>query len=326
MAGQGVTATSDEILVTQGAQQALDLAVRLLARPGAAIVMEAPTYGMVLPLQRLHGLRAIPVPMRSDGMDLDALEACLARERVALVYTMPTFQNPTGISTAPSHRERLLRLCEAHGVPIVEDGFEEEMKYFGPTALPLKAIDVHGIVIYVGTFSKVVFPGLRVGWICAERECTRRLLSLNRLTTLSGNTLSQAAVHEFLHAGRYDTHLRHVHAVFRRRMTALLRSLDKQAGGLGLEWTTPNGGCTLWVRVAGGRLRDERLLVDLAAAERVSITPGSVAFAEPPDELSFRLSISRAKAHQVEEGCRRLARALQRMAALGTGDTAAGPA
>jgi DNA-binding transcriptional MocR family regulator len=310
MAAHGITVGADEILLTHGAQQALDLVVRLLARPGASIVVESPTYGLMLPLQRLHGLRPIAVPMRADGMDLDALDACLARERPALVYTMPTFQNPTGISATQPHRERLLALCEARRVPILEDGFEEEMKYFGKAALPLKSMDARGGVLYVGTLSKVVFPGLRVGWIAAERECARRLLWLNRFSSLSGNTLSQAAVSEFLHSGRYDAHLRRVHATFRRRMTVMLRSLEKHAKGVGLEWTAPNGGCTLWARVAGRRRADERTLTDLAAAERVAITPGSLFFAEPPDELAFRLSISRVKTHEIEEGCRRLSRAL----------------
>jgi DNA-binding transcriptional MocR family regulator len=313
MAAHGITVSADDVLVTHGAQQALDLVVRMLARPGAGIVVESPTYGLLLPLQRMHGLRPIALPMGRDGMDLDALEACLARERPALVYTVPTFQNPTGITTTQAHRERLLALCEARRVPILEDGFEEDMKYFGRATQPLKSMDARGIVIYVGTFSKVVFPGLRVGWVAAEHECVRRLLWLNRFTSLSGNLLSQAAVNHILHSGRYDAYLRRIHATFRRRMTVMLQSLEKHATGLGLEWTRPNGGCTLWATMADGKREDESALVDLAEAERVAVTPGSSFFAEPPDGLSFRLSIARVKAHDIEDGCRRLARALARL-------------
>lgn len=317
MAAHGITVSTDEVLLTHGAQHALDLAVRLLAQPGASIVVESPTYGLVLPLQRLHGLRPIAIPMRADGMDLDALEACLARERPALLYTVPTFQNPTGITTTQIHRERLLTLCENRRVPILEDGFEEEMKYFGRSPLPLKSMDRNGIVIYVGTLSKVVFPGLRVGWIAAERECVRRLLALNRFTSLSGNVLSHAAVNEFLHGGHYDAHVRRVHATFRRRMTVMQQSLEKHATGLGLEWTTPNGGCTLWVRMPQVSGAKEQRLLDLAAAERVAITPGSLFFADPPEQLSFRLSISRVKTHEIEAGTRALARAVGRLAGRG---------
>ena len=313
MRAHGIAVSPDEVVLTQGAQQALDLVIRLFARPSAGVAVESPTYALVLPLLRLHGLRTVEIPLGADGMDLDVLESCLERERPAFVYTMPGFQNPTGLTTTQAHRERLLALCETRRVPIVEDGFEEEMKYFGRAVLPLKSMDAHGIVIYVGTFSKVVFPGLRIGWIAAERECIRRLLWLSRFTSLSGNLLSQAAVERFCHAGRYDGYLRRVHATFRRRMTMLLRSLEKDVGGDRLEWTRPAGGCTLWARVPGGRREDERALVDAAASERVAITPGSQFFATPPDQLAFRVSIARVKVHEIEDGCRRLRRALERL-------------
>lgn len=323
MCAHGVAVTADEVLLTQGAQQALDLVVRLLARPGAAAVVEAPTYGLAVPIMRLHGLRLLPVPMRPDGLDLDALAGCLARERPALVYTVPTFQNPTGLTSTQAHRERLLALCEAHRVPLLEDGFEEEMKYFGRAVLPIKSMDAHGVVIYVGTLSKVVFPGLRIGWVVAEGECIRRLEWLHRFSSLSGNGLVHAAVERFCRTGSYDRYLRRLHATFRRRMAQLLRSLEKHLGGSGFEWTKPAGGCTLWVRVPGCRQEEERRLLAAAAAERVAVTPGSLFFANPPDQLAFRLSIARVKVHEIDEGCRRLAAALRRVvpSAVTTGRT-----
>jgi len=192
MRTHGVSVAAEEILVTSGSQQALDLAVRLLARPGAEIAVESPTYSMALPLFRFQGLRMAEVPMRGDGADLDVLERESAKRRLALFYTIPNFQNPTGTSTSQAHRERLLSLCEKGGFPLIEDGFEEEMKYFGKAVLPVKSMDTRGLVIYLGTFSKVVFPGLRVGWIAAERDCIQRLLALSRFTQLSGNQLTQA--------------------------------------------------------------------------------------------------------------------------------------
>lgn len=314
MAAHRVAVSPEEILVTQGAQHALDLVVRLVARPGASVVVESPTYGMILPLLRLHQLRPVEIALRADGgMDLDALEAALARERPALVYTVPTFQNPTGLTASQAHRERLLALCERHRVPIAEDGFEEEMKYFGRGVLPIKSMDARGVVIYVGTFSKAVFPGLRVGWIAAERQCIDRLLWLSRFSTLSGNALTQAAIERFCHEGRYDHYLRRLHATLRRRMTTLLRSLARHLDGV-LDWTRPSGGCTLWATVPGRHGDDEQRLVDLAARERVAIAPGSAFFATAPDRLACRLSVARVKTHEIDEGCRRLARAVKGLA------------
>jgi DNA-binding transcriptional MocR family regulator len=310
MRAHGVTVSPDEILVTQGAQQALELVLKLLGRSGAAVAVESPTYGLVIPLLRLFNLRPIEIPILPDGLDLDALEAALGRERPALVYTMPNFQNPTGITTSQAHRERLLALCEAHRVPLLEDGFEEEMKYFGKAVLPIKSMDTRGAIIYVGTFSKVIFPGLRVGWIAADRECIRRLAVLNRCGTLSGSTLDQAAVHRFCESGRYEAYLRKLHTVYRRRMQTLLRSLRARMPAGRVSWTEPAGGCTLWLSLSGAGAPAERAVLDRARAEGVAVTPGSFFFPNGTAGVSFRLSIARVKAHEIDEGCQRLARAI----------------
>jgi DNA-binding transcriptional MocR family regulator len=226
---------------------------------------------------------------------------------------MPNFQNPTGITTSQAHRERLIALCERRSVPIIEDGFEEDMKYFGRAVLPIKSMDARGLVIYVGTFSKVVFPGLRVGWIAADRECVRRLALLNRFSNLSGIPVAQAAMDRFCRAGRYDAYLRRLHAVQRRRLVALLKGLGAHAPPGSIEWTEPAGGCTVWVRVLGRRVEDEPRLVELARRAGVLVTPGSPSFPGAPDGLHLRLSIGKAKVHQIDEGCRRLARAIARL-------------
>lgn len=311
MRAHGVTVSAEEILVTHGAQQALDLVLRLLAGPGASVAVEVPTYGLIVPLLRLLGIRPIEIGMRGDGLDISRLESVLAAERPSLLYTMPTFQNPTGITTPPAHRERLLALCEAHSLPIVEDGFEEEMKYFGRAVLPIKSMDARGVVVYVGTFSKVIFPGLRVGWVAADRDVIVRLAALNRFCALSGSVLDQAIVHRFCEAGRYEAYLRRLHRVYRRRMEALLGGLARWMPRGRARWTEPSGGCTLWLTVEGGGHDDEHRLVDRAREEGVAVTPGSLFFPAPcPELLAVRLSIAKAKVHEIDEGCRRLGRAM----------------
>ncbi len=311
MRAHGVTVGPDEILLTHGAQHALDLALRLLVERGDEVAIELPTYAVMHPLLALHGARVAGIPMAPDGLDLDALERRFSTRRPKLLYTVPNFQNPTGITTSQAHRERLLALCEAHRVPILEDGFEEDMKYFGRAVLPIKSMDARGLVIYVGTFSKVVFPGLRVGWIAAGGECIRRLALLNRFTSLSGTTVAQAAMDRFCQAGRFDAYLRRLHATHRRRMTALLKGLSAHMPAGEVHWTEPAGGCTLWVTLRTGRPEDEGVLVERCREAGVIVTPGSLFYPRGRAEgLHLRLSIARVKAHHLGEACRRLAQAI----------------
>lgn len=304
----GVAIGEDEIVVTAGAQQALDLLHRLLARPGDTIAVELPTYSAALALMRLHEVEPLGIPMRPDGMDLDRLGAALRRVRPAFVYTMPSFQNPTGITTSHAHRERLLALAESHGVPLVEDGFEEEMKYFGKAALPIKSIDRRGVVIYVGTFSKVVFPGLRLGWIAAARDCVERVAAVARASCLSGNPLAQAVAARFCQSGSYEAHLRRIHTVYRKRMQAMLHGLAEHMPA-GVEWTSPAGGYTLWLRVTDPRA-DEGAIWRRAFDNGVKVAPGRSFFARPPRGASFRLSIACANEAEIAEATRRLGRTL----------------
>jgi DNA-binding transcriptional MocR family regulator len=304
----GVAIAADEVIITAGAQQALDLVLRLMARPGDRIATESPTYGAALSLFRFHALQPIDIRMRPDGLDLDALGAALDAQRPVLLYTVPNFHNPTGITTSQAHRERLLALCESRRVPVVEDGFEEEMKYFGKAVLPIKAMDTQGSVIYVGTFSKVVFPGLRIGWIAAPRECVRRMVAIQGITCLSGNVLAQAVAARFCESGSYEAHLRRIHKVYRRRMQAMLAGLAEHMPP-GVEWTRPAGGYTLWLGVGKSRL-DERTLFMRLLQDGVSVAPGSLFVRTPPAQPSFRLSIACASEEEIAEGCRRLGRSL----------------
>lgn len=306
----GITATAVEVLVTAGSQQALDVVLRTLARPGDTVAVEAPTYSMAHPLFRLHGLRVVELPMLADGVDLEAVRGCLEAERPKLVYTMPNFQNPTGITTSQAHRERLLQLCREHHVPLVEDGFEEELKYFGKAVLPIKSMDRDGLVIYLGTFSKVVFSGLRVGWVTAPADLIVHLLATYRFSNLSGNTLGQAALARFIATGGYEAHLRRLHRAYRSRMQAMLRGLSAHLPA-NAEWTRPAGGYTMWVQLPGLRL-PEAELVALLRRHGVAVAAGQSFFSTPRRWPSFRLSIANLHEPEIAEGCRRLGAALAR--------------
>lgn len=306
----GIETTSEEVLVTPGSQPALDLVLRTLTRPGDTVVVEAPTYSMAHPLLGMHDLRVLEVPMLADGVDLDSLAQTVAAHRPKLVYTMPNFQNPTGITTSQSHREQLLAICLRHRIPLVEDGFEEEMKYFGKAVPPIASMDREGLVIYLGTFSKVVFSGLRLGWISARADCIQHLLAAYRFSNLSGNTLGQAALARFCATGQYEAHLRRLHRAYRTRMHAMLRSLATHAPA-GVEWTRPTGGYTLWVRVPALAMSEEELIAHLWR-HGLAVAPGNSFFATPQPSPAFRLSIANLSVPRIAEGCRRLGVALAR--------------
>jgi GntR family transcriptional regulator/MocR family aminotransferase len=305
-----VDVSPEEIVITGGAQQAVDLLLRALVRRGDAIALESPTYSVAVHLFRFHGLDVRGVPVGPAGLDLDRLEQTVKRRRPALLYTIPNFHNPTGITTSQAHRERLLAFCERHRLPIVEDGFEEEMKYFGKAVLPIKSMDRGGIVAYVGTLSKVVSPGLRIGWIAAPPPLAEHVQAVQRLSSLSGNHLSQAAVHRFFATGAYEAHLRRVHKTYRRRMQAMVDGLREHLPKSGVTWTEPQGGYTLWLQVKGTRL-SEQTLHDRLLAAGVKLSSGHLYYTHPPRIPSFRISVACSTSEEISEGCRRLGRVLR---------------
>jgi len=316
LATHGIHAGPEEILVTNGSQQALDLVFRMVAEPGRAVAVESPTYDQVLPMLRFYGLRPAGVALGEEGLDLDALEAMLRRNPPTLLYTMPTFQNPTGRSSTQAHREALLALCRRHRLPILEDGFEEEMKYFGKLIAPIKAMDTGGQVIYAGTFSKVLFPGVRVGWVAAARPCVERLAALRQASELAPSMILQAAMHDFCEAGHYDLHLGRAHRVYRRRMQAALRALRQHLDPAWAEWAEPNGGYLVWLKLAAPA-GPEPDWAARCAARGVRVTPGGPCFPGPRPDSCLRLSIAALDEAEITEGIRRLAAVLREAHAHG---------
>lgn len=297
----------EEILISNGSQHGINLVLRMLGTSGRTIAVESPTYHYLLPLIRSLDLNAVEVPLREDGMDLDVLAAALHRKPPVLVYTMPSFQNPTGISTNQEHRERLLSLCAAHRVPILEDGFEEEMTYSGPVVLPVKSMDTHGLVIYCGTFSKVLFPGVRIGWVVADKACIERLTAIRRFSDIFPNLILQAAMSEFCANGNYDRHIAKMHRVFRKRMQIAIEALREHISPEWARWTEPVGGFLIWLKLRSGVSPD---WAERFAAHGVHVWSGRYFFAGATNETCVRLSISTLSEEEIVRGIKRLARAL----------------
>jgi GntR family transcriptional regulator/MocR family aminotransferase len=307
----GISVTPDEILITNGAQQAIELILKLLGSRQSYIAIEEPTYANVIPLIHLQGLQISGIPMESYGMNLRVLEDIMNNQKPALVYTIPNFQNPTGITTSQAHREQLLTICEKHSVPLIEDGFEEEMKYFGKVVLPIKSMDKQKVVIYLSTFSKVLFPGIRMGWIAADKECIARLTAIKRFCDLSSSNVIQAALSAFIRNGYYDIHLRRMHRTFRKRMLIALEALEMFMPE-NVKWTKPDGGYTIWVSLSysyGTENTFKKTLIN----NGVLVSPGIYYFYGSKEQKYFRISISSLNEKEIPEGIKRLGNALRQL-------------
>lgn len=307
----GVACGPHNILITNGAQNGFELILKLLTEPGNSVAVESPTYFFVLPLLKFHGLKTVYTPMTPEGADLVKLEEIFHTHRPAFFYTMPNFHNPTGITTRQEHREKLLTLCETFRIPLVEDGFEEEMKYFGKIPPPLKSMDQKGIVIYLGSFSKVLFPGLRTGWVAADSECIGRLGSLRRFSDLSANMFVQAALFEFCSHNDYDYHVKRMNRIYKKRMQTAISTLKKCVPPTIASWREPEGGYLIWLKILNTSLH-EKDLVSHCAHMGVRITGGARFFPEssPEPHTFIRLSISMLNEQEIEEGITRLGNAL----------------
>ena len=309
-----VAVRDEELLVVNGSQQALDLIARAFLRPGDTVLVEEPTYCGALDLLRGHGARLVGVPVDENGVQAEALETVLARERPKLVYLMPTFQNPTGWCLSPERRERIVRLAARYEVPVVEDDFDGELYFHEPPPPPLKSHPGSESVLYIGTPSKTLFPGLRIGWIAAAEPVVRRLSAIRRIADLSGSPLLQEALARFGESGGFPKHRNLVREVYARRMKILETALERTMPP-GVTWTRPRGGLSLLLTLPPG-LDSDRLLPEAAEAG-VLFAPGRRFFLGD-GARHLRLSFGSVASERVEEGVERLAgvvhRALERRA------------
>jgi 2-aminoadipate transaminase len=315
MARRGATVKAENILIVTGSQQGLDLIARAFLRAGDEVVVEAPSYLGALQIFSAAGARLLGVPLDKEGMRLDVLENILVRYRPKLIYTLPTFHNPSGCTMAPRRRLRLLELARRHRLPIVEDDPYGELYYTDQAPSPLLALDQDGYVIYLSTFSKILFPGLRLGWVAAPRPVIERLSQIKQLADLHCSTLIQGVVHEFCQRGALDKHLDRVRDLYRQRRDAMLSALQHvqdmaltEHSPAGLEWDEPQGGFNLWCRLPPG-LKARQLMAE-AARQSVALVPGEVFYPDGGGQEEMRLNFSCPPVALIEEGVQRLGTAL----------------
>lgn len=286
MQERGVEVVPDEIIVTSGVTQALSLVTQALARPGDTVVVEQPTYLGLLHILKAHGVRPVGVPLDAEGPQLDALERIAIQQRPRFFYTIPSFQNPTGICMSPARRRDVLALAERYGLLLVEDDLYSRLSYDNPAPPALKAGDSTGVVIYLDGVSKMLLPGLRVGYLVAPSPLREQLLSLRRSTDLCGPGLVHRALADFLHKGKLRTYLRRAVPRYRERRDTLLQALQRSMPD-GVSWTTPEGGYCCWVTMPPSSALGD--LYQAALARGVVFTPGEVFLAEAEPHRHLRL-------------------------------------
>ena len=296
----------DDIVVTNGGRQALDLVARTILEPGDVAVIESPTFTGGLTSLESTGARILPMPMDEDGADIAALERILTRHDVKLVAVQPTVQNPYGTDMSEARRSRLIELARERSFFVLEDLVYASVRFAGDRVRSLRA-EAPSHVISVESLSKTIGGGLRIGWIAGRGPVMPRIAQLKLNTDLHTATLPQLIAAEFIGSDAYDEHIARAAALYRERCDVMLASLERHLSGAA-TWTVPNGGHHIWLTF--DRPLDERLLYTEAQREGMSFLPGGAQQPEPSSRTSLRLSFSMFGPEQLEEGVHRLTRAL----------------
>jgi DNA-binding transcriptional MocR family regulator len=304
---QGWAESADEIIVTSGARQAIDLIAQALLEPGDVAVVESPGFIGVLSSLRRAGARVIGIPVDRHGLDTDALERVLARHEVKLCALQSACQNPTGRDLSPERRERLAQLARERNFFVLEDGVYSDLRFEGDSPRPVREL-APGHTLYVDSLSKTVGGGLRIGWIAARGPVFDRLAMLKLESDFHSNTLSQHIAARYLASGAYDRQVESTIPFYRERRDALLDALERHLAG---EYRAerPHGGHHVWVQLT--RPVDERAFYREAVRNGVTFTPGSAVTPERHSATSIRLSFSLLDPEELDEGVKRLARALR---------------
>ena len=316
MASKGASGVAaSDLIVTTGSQQALDLLGKTLISPGDKVIVEGPTFLATIQCFRLYGAELITVPVDGQGARTDVLESLIAEHKPKFVYLIPTFGNPSGALMTLERRKAVLEMAGRHDTLIVEDDPYGDL-YFGeapPPSLLALADSVPGArdrLVHCGSLSKVLSPGLRVGWMVAPQELLAKATMCKQFSDAHTSTFAQATAARYLAAGGMPATLAKVRRVYAERAGTMAQALRQQLGGA-IDFVEPQGGLFIWARLTGegGRVADGAALAKAAIDQGVAFVPGAPFYARQPDAATLRLSFATAPVEQIVEGVARLARA-----------------
>ena len=298
----GTAFDRDDVLITHGSQQGLDLTGKVFLDEGDVVLCESPPYLAAISAFRAYGCRFIEIPTDGNGMLPDALEDALrATENVKLIYVIPTFQNPTGRTWSLERRRKLAELSARYGVAVVEDNPYGELRFEGEHLPSVKSFDTAGNVLCTGSFSKIFCPGFRIGWIAGDKDIIRRYVLVKQGTDLQCNTFAQMVLAEYLKRYDIDRHIEKIVEVYKRRRDVAVESMERYFPDR-IEFTRPEGGLFTWIELPEGI--SARRILDDCLKQKIAFVPGGSFYPNVHRENTFRLNYSNMPEDRIEKGLR----------------------
>ncbi|MBR5772280.1 MAG: PLP-dependent aminotransferase family protein [Clostridia bacterium] len=308
----GVGTDNDSIIVVSGATQIMSLVSQVFLNPGDTVICEEPSFIGSLNCFRAHGARLVGVPVESDGIDVDALEETLKKESGAkFIYTIPNFQNPSGATMSFEKRKRMYALARQYGVLILEDNPYGDLRVAGDDVPAIKSLDTDGLVIYAGSFSKIIAPGIRVGFVVSPSEISAKLTVAKQTQDVHTTMLSQLLVYKWLKAGKIEDHIKKIKDIYRRKLNLMCDSMDAQLSDY-LTYHRPEGGLFVWAKLNQGINMID--YVKTASKNGVSVVPGNAFLIDSSAPCDYiRLNFSTPSDEGIVEGIKLLKETAEKM-------------
>ncbi len=310
MCHDGISATAQDVLLTQGAQQGIDLTARLLLNVGDGLVVEGPTYVGALAAFDAYQPTYYTVPVEADGMDLQALQKILMTKQVKLIYTIPDFQNPTGTVMSLAKRKALVALANRYDVVILEDGPYRDLRYTGENLPPLRHFDTEGRVIFLGSFSKILAPSLRLGWLTASAELLKPLMALKGGADVESSNLMMQGIDNYLQHNDLDAHIQQIRTCYRQKKELMVKTLREYLPDT-CQINDPQGGFFLWLQLPAGFDAEAFMNNKLLPEANVSFVPASVMTPGQGPNNGARLNFTGPSLAQIRSGAKALGLSLR---------------
>lgn len=309
MVKQGIITENDGVIITTGGQQVIDLTARALVNEGDVVVVERPSFVGGLNCFRSYNAKLIDVPVEDDGLSVDALRELLKTTKVKLVYTIPTFQNPSGITMSLNKRKRMLELAEEYDFYILEDNPYGELRYRGEEVATIKSMDENGRVIYAGSFSKILSPGLRIGFTSARADILEKMVVVKQVVDVHTPVLNQLVAHEFVTNYDLDEHIQKSRELYGHKCAVMLNEMDKCFPDY-CSYTRPEGGIFLWCTLPDEF--DSKVLFQKGVEHKVAFVPGDSCMVDMDKKYSsFRLNFSNTADDKIVSGIQTLAEVIK---------------
>ena len=299
----------ENLVILSGSQQGLDFTAKIFLDKGDVVFVEKPTYLAAINAFKSYEAKVVEIEMDKDGIVIEDLKRKMKKyPKAKFLYTIPEFQNPTGISMPLKRRKELLEAVKGSNLMILEDSPYTELRYSGKRVVPLISLDKEGRVIYLGTLSKILAPGFRIGWVVADKEIINKFIIAKQAADLQPNTLTQYIAHEFLNEIDLDAHIDSINKEYGHRRDVMLEALKEYMPD-GVTWTHPEGGLFLWLTFP--KYIDAQILLDKCIERKVAFVPGAPFFAEKPEKNHCRINFSFVDDEKIVRGIRNIANAIK---------------